>query len=113
MIATSYRCAIYYAASELSGDLMVYAKASLFFSTIDTPDKVIDTLALKVRETPRPALFLARKTLVQYWRRGGARQQVLPDFFIGAHTAVEAWPLLTRDARRFRSCFPGLKVLAP
>jgi hypothetical protein len=38
---------------------------------------------------------------------------VLPDFFIGAHATVQGWPLLTRDASRFRSYFPGLVVLAP
>jgi len=36
-----------------------------------------------------------------------------PDFFIGAHAAVEGWPLLTRDARRFKTCFPTLDVIAP
>jgi hypothetical protein len=41
------------------------------------------------------------------------RQQVLADFFVGAQAAVEGWPLLTRDASRFRTCFPGLTVLAP
>jgi predicted nucleic acid-binding protein len=41
------------------------------------------------------------------------RPQVLLDFFIGAHAAVEGWPLLTRDASRFRTYFRGLEVLAP
>lgn len=35
------------------------------------------------------------------------------DFFIGSDTAVEGWPLLTRDASRFRTYFPTLQVLAP
>jgi predicted nucleic acid-binding protein len=30
-----------------------------------------------------------------------------------AHAAVEGWPLLTRDASRFKTCFPTLEVLAP
>ena len=48
------------------------------------------------------------------WSKFGRRgQQVLPDFFIGAHAAVQGWSLLTRDASRFRTCFPGLAVLAP
>jgi predicted nucleic acid-binding protein len=46
-------------------------------------------------------------------RRGGSKAQVLPDFFIGAHAAVEGWPLLTRDPSRFRTWFPSLVVLAP
>ena len=62
---------------------------------------------------PRPALFLAGRAYLQYRRRGGAKSQVLPDFFIGAHAAVEGWPLLTRDASRFRTYFPSLDVIAP
>ena len=70
-------------------------------------------MALELREIPRPALFLAAKAFVQYRRRGGGKAQVLPDFFIGAHAVVEGWPLLTRDASRFRTYFPTLQVLAP
>ena len=44
---------------------------------------------------------------------GGSKLQVPPGFLIGAHAAVEGWPLLTRDARRFRTYFPTLEVVAP
>ncbi len=92
---------------------VIYAEMSLSFSTIEALDDVVITLALELREIPRPALFLAAKAYVQYRRRGGSKGQVLPDFFIGAHAAVEGWPLLTRDASRFRTYFPTLEVLAP
>ena len=92
---------------------VVYAEMSLSFSTLEALERVVKTLLLELREIPRPALFLAAKAYAQYRRRGGSRLSVLPDFFIGAHAAVEGWPLLTRDARRFRTYFPGLEVLAP
>lgn len=92
---------------------VIYAEISLSFSTLEALDDVLGTLALELREIPRPALFLAAKAYAQYRRRGGAKLQVLPDFFIGAHAAVEGWPLLTRDASRFRPYFPTLDVLAP
>ena len=92
---------------------VVYAEISLSFSTLEALDEVVVTLGLEVCEIPRPALFLAAKAYAQYRRRGGSRQQVLPDFFIGAHAAVQGWPLLTRDARRFRTYFPTLDVVAP
>lgn len=98
---------------QLAINPVIYAEISLSFSTIEALDEVIDTLGLVVQDIPRPALFLAAKAFARYRQRGGTRQQVLPDFFIGAHAAVQRWPLLTRDASRFRSYFPGLVVLAP
>jgi predicted nucleic acid-binding protein len=98
---------------QLAINPVIYAEISLSFSTLESLDEVIDTLGLVVHDIPRPALFLAAKAFARYRQRGGSRQQVLPDFFIGAHAAVQGWPLLTRDASRFRSYFPGLVVLAP
>ena len=92
---------------------VIYAEISLSFSTLETLEEVMATLALELHQIPRPALFLAAKAFANYRRRGGSRLQVLPDFFIGAHAAVEGWPLLTRDASRFRTYFPTLQVVAP
>ena len=92
---------------------VIYAELSLSFSTFEALDRVVATMELEVHEMTRPALFLAGKAYLQYRRRGGQKAQVLPDFFIGAHAAVEGWPLLTRDASRFRTYFPRLNVIAP
>lgn len=92
---------------------VIYAELSLSFSTFEALDRVVATMDLTMHEVPRPALFLAGKAYLQYRRRGGGKAQVLPDFFIGAHAAVEGWPLLTRDAGRFRTYFPSLDVIAP
>jgi hypothetical protein len=92
---------------------VIYAEMSLSFSTLEALDDVVSTMELELREIPRPALFLAARAYAQYRRRGGNKGQVLPDFFIGAHAAVEGWPLLTRDANRFKTYFPTLEVIAP
>lgn len=92
---------------------VIYAEMSLSFSTLEALDEVVKTMTLELREIPRPALFLAAKAFALYRRRGGNKGQVLPDFFIGAHAAVEGWPLLTRDASRFKTYFPTLEVIAP
>ena len=98
---------------QLAINPVVYAELSLSFSTFEALDRVVATMELAMHEVPRPALFLAGKAYLQYRRRGGGKAQVPPDFFIGAHAAVEGWPLLTRDASRFRTYFPSLEVVAP
>ena len=42
-----------------------------------------------------------------------AKHSVLPDFFIGAHAAVNGMPILTRDVRRYRNYFPTVRLISP
>jgi predicted nucleic acid-binding protein len=58
-------------------------------------------------------LFLAGKAFVRYRKVGGGKNNVLADFFIGAHAAVKKLPLLTRDAKRYRSYFPSVELIVP
>ena len=92
---------------------IIYAELSLTFSKVEALDKTIANLGLAVLELPRTTLFLAGKAFVQYRRQGGKANNVLADFFIGAHAAVLGCPLLTRDARRYRSYFPSVELIAP
>ena len=62
---------------------VIYAELSLTFSTVEALDETIENLGLVVMELPRPALFLAGKAFVRYRRRGGKKNNVLADFFIG------------------------------
>jgi predicted nucleic acid-binding protein len=80
---------------------------------IEELDGMLADAALAYEGIPREALFLAGKAFMRYRRRRGTKQGVLPDFYIGAHAAVMEWPLLTRDAARYRSCFPTVRLLAP
>lgn len=92
---------------------IIYSELSLAFSTVEALDRTIDDLGLVMIEMPRPALFLAGKAFVRYRRQGGNRSSVLGDFFIGAHAAVSGYPVLTRDTRRYMSCFPSVALIAP
>jgi predicted nucleic acid-binding protein len=92
---------------------IVYAELSATFSTAEALDRALDDLGLTLMEIPKPALFLAGKAFVRYRRQGGQKQNVLADFFIGAHAAVSRYPLLTRDTRRYSPYFTGLKLIAP
>jgi len=92
---------------------VIYAELSLAFESPGTLDEVVARLDLRFDQIPRPALFLAGKAFARYRKRGGTRQNVLSDFFIGAHAAVEGWPILTRDVRRYREYFPTVELIAP
>lgn len=92
---------------------VIYSELSLVFSTFEALDKTVEDLDLALVEVPRPALFLAGKAFVRYRRQGGNRNNVLADFFIGAHAAVSRYPLLTRDTRRYSSYFADVTLIAP
>lgn len=92
---------------------IIYAELSLAFTKVEALDKAIENLGVTISELPRPALFLAGKAFVQYRRQGGKANNVLADFFIGAHAAVLGCPLLTRDARRHQTYFPSVKLISP
>src|SRR2546429_431253 len=62
---------------------------------------------------PYRAAWPAARAFTAYRKRGGKRTAPLPDFFIGAHALVEGLTLLTRDARRYRTYFPRLRLIAP
>ena len=92
---------------------VIYSELSLTFSTFEALDETLAGMELGRIEIPRPALFLAGKAFVQYRRQGGVRNNVLGDFFIGAHAAVSGLPVLTRDTRRYASYFPSVKLVSP
>lgn len=92
---------------------VIYSELSLTFDSPAAIDDVLAGMQIELCEIPRPALFLAGRAFVRYRRGGGARQNVLPDFFIGAHAAVAGWSLLTRDLRRYSTYFPTIELITP
>lgn len=92
---------------------VVYAELSVRFDRIEDLNAVVEHAGLVLTEIPREALFLAGKAFQRYRSARGARTGVLPDFFIGAHAAVTGMTLLSRDAQRYRSDFPGITLIAP
>ncbi len=98
---------------QLAINSIIYSELSLTFSTVEALDRTVDDLGLRMMEIPKPALFLAGKAFGRYRRQGGQKQNVLSDFFIGAHAAVSRFPLLTRDTRRYTTYFSDVQLVAP
>lgn len=92
---------------------IIYAEVSLGFDRIEELEEAIPVEYFAREDLPWEAAFLAGQIFLEYRRAGGARRAPLPDFYIGAHAAVAGYTLLTRDARRYRTYFPKLRIIFP
>jgi predicted nucleic acid-binding protein len=92
---------------------LVYAEVSIRFDTIEELDAALPPDVFMREPLPLAAGFLAGKAFLAYRRRGGRRSSPLPDFYVGAHAAINGHRLLTRDAKRYRAYFPTLELIAP
>ena len=100
-------------ASMLVINPVIYSEVSICFKTIEELEDALPKELFARRDVPWEAAFLAGKCFVKYRRAGGRKTAPLPDFFIGAHAAVEGLDLLTRDAFRYRTYFPTVRIIAP
>jgi len=92
---------------------VIYAEVSVGYPTIEELDTAVPAAIYRREALPWVAGFLAGQCFVQYRRRGGQRRSPLPDFYIGAHAAVERLGLLTRDAARYLTYFPRITLFSP
>lgn len=99
--------------STLAINPIIYAEVSIRFERIEDLEATLPEADFRRLPLPWDAAFLAGKCFLRYRRRRGARRSPLPDFYIGAHAAVEGMTLLTRDAGRYRTYFPSLDLVAP
>lgn len=92
---------------------IIYAELSVQYEAIEELEQALSRHTFRRLDLPWEAAFVAGKAFLRYRRRGGAKRSPLPDFYIGAHAAVDGLVLLTRDARRYREYFPKLDLIAP
>ena len=99
--------------SRLAINPLVYAEVAARFARIEDLEEALPPDYYQRLALPWEAAFLAGRCFVMYRRRGGSRRSPMPDFYIGAHAAVQDMTLLTRDSRRYRTYFPTLRIIAP
>jgi predicted nucleic acid-binding protein len=92
---------------------VIYAELCFGSPSMEFVDDVVRRFGLVFQEIPRHGLFRAAKAFGLYRSRKGAKESVLPDFFIGGHAEAAGIPLLTRDPKRLRAYFPGVKLICP
>ena len=101
------------AQDQLAINDIVYAELSIGYERMQELDAMIRSAGLVNAAMPRPALFLAGQAFQRCRAAGGRKTGVLPDFFVGAHAVIAGTVLITRDAARYRSYFPGIMLVAP
>lgn len=92
---------------------IIYAEVSVRFSSIEDLEDALPRDDYRRAQLPWEAAFLAGKASLGYRRGGGTRPSTLPDFFIGAHAAVDGLALLTRDQTCYRTYFPTVRLITP
>ena len=104
-------------AAANSGPLLInpiiYAEISIGYDKVEEVEQALPPDLYRREPLPYEAAFLAGKCYRNYRKRGGARRSPLPDFYVGAHAAIAGYRLLTRDARRYRTYFPTVQLIAP
>lgn len=98
---------------KLAINPVIYSECSVGYQSIEDVEALFAGLMMEMLPLSREALFLAGKAFLQYRRNKGQKANVLPDFFIGAHAAVEQYTLVTRDLNRFSTYFPSLDLVTP
>ena len=98
---------------QLALNMVVYAELAGHPAEPANLDEFLEMLGIQMLELSRPAARLAGLAFRSYRQRGGTKTGVLLDFFIGAHAQAEGYKLLTRDAGRYKTYFPKIKLICP
>jgi len=92
---------------------IIYAELGAAYKSAAELDRALSDWPVHRLPLPYEAAFPASQAFLRYRREGGVCRSPLPDFYIGAHAQAAGWALLTRDASRYRSYFPKVRLIAP
>jgi predicted nucleic acid-binding protein len=92
---------------------VVYAELVPNYDTFEELAHFVKLSNAAMKPLTDKCAYEAGRAFLAYRQRGGAKTGVLADFFIGAQAVTEDWTLLTRDAARYKTYFPKIKLICP
>lgn len=92
---------------------IVYAELAPAFPSEQDLNEWLDHEVFERLPLPYAAGWLAAQAYKEYRSRGGSRNRLLPDFYIGAHAEVTGLTIVTRDMSHYRAYFPSVPLIAP
>ncbi|OGB21065.1 MAG: hypothetical protein A3I66_14015 [Burkholderiales bacterium RIFCSPLOWO2_02_FULL_57_36] len=90
-----------------------YAELVPAFDDMASLDRFLKLAKITVKEVSRPTAYAAGAAFLRYRKLKGTKTGVLADFFIGAQAQTEGWTILTRDAARYKTYFPQVRLVCP
>jgi predicted nucleic acid-binding protein len=92
---------------------VVWAEASSGYPVAEPFRVTLDRLGIDFLACDRESAEAAGAAWRRYREHGGTRARLIADFLVGAHAAVLADRLLTRDRGFFRRYFRDLRIVDP
>ena len=99
--------------SPLHVNLIVYTELLVPGPDVEALDALLDVYDTLRTPLPWACASLTAAAFALYRSRGGSKLKPIPDFYIGAHAAVENLSVLTRDPSPYKRYFPRLVIVAP
>ena len=90
-----------------------YAELMPAFDSMAALDAFLKNAKITEKDISRSTAYLAGAAFLRYRKRKGSKSGVLADFFIGAQAQTEGLAILTRDAARYKTYFPKVKLICP
>lgn len=111
-------------ADAVAGEGAAFNSVALAEALVKEPDREAAEAAIRswgviLVDTPVQCAGIAAEAFAAYLadtRAAGApraQRMPAPDFLIGAHAQAAGWELVTRDPRRFKRYFPGVRRIEP
>lgn len=92
---------------------VVWAEVCAHFASIRAAEGALRTARVDFAPIDPEVALAAGSEWRRHRGRGGARDQIVSDFLIGAHASMRADRFLTRDRGFYRTYFERLRLIDP